>query len=110
MVLEEVGCKGDIGLSDLVEPEFVEWFLRTRGRRPKVSDLVAMSGSKWRDFSERFGVCVTKSEAASLKYIPMLCVVPDLPLEKMGNLCLTGKGPLQLYEEWLSLCHPDKAG
>ncbi len=52
------------------------------------------------EFMAEFSSCAVIKDGVRLNYIPVRTSAPDLPLEGMRNLRLSGRYPSQLYEEF----------
>lgn len=84
---------------DLMENEFREEFEQDFGRPPTMADLPRIAPGL-REFMADFPSCRTTKDGVRLKYIPVTTSTTDLPLERMRNLRLRGRYPMQLYEEF----------
>ncbi|MFZ0420843.1 MAG: hypothetical protein WAM04_22270 [Candidatus Sulfotelmatobacter sp.] len=93
-------------LTDLMEPE-VRAELRAAFRRPPNMDDLPQVAPGLREFIADFPSCKTTKDQVRLKYIPVNISAPDLPLERMTNLQLRGRYPLQLYREFERARNPN---
>jgi len=96
VAVEQCGVNEAPTIRDLMENEAVEEFVQRRGRLPEINDLPQIT----REFLEEFPSCALVKDGVRLNYIPVRTSAPDLPLERMRNLQLSGRYPLQLYEEF----------
>ena len=84
-----------IGALDLMEGELVEDFQQRHRRLPTMDDIA--------DVRELIGeyppLCLTKDDL-NFTYMPIKFSAPDLPLEKMLQPTLSGRLPMQVFEEF----------
>lgn len=85
----------EFSVSEIVEPEFVAAF----GRLPTLDELKNFDSS-FKLASEKLLPFNVDTELAALKYIPCGVTAPDLPLQEMKNLRLSGKYPIDLFDEF----------
>lgn len=83
-------------IGDLMEPELVEEFVRDRRRMPTMNDLTP----ELRQFLRDFTPCTVAREGIRFNYIPVKASAPDLPLEQMLYPTLSGRRPMQVFEEF----------
>lgn len=86
-------------LIDLMEPEVRDQLREDFGRPARMADLPQVAPGLL-EFMEDFPSCKTTKNGVRLKYIPVTTAAPDLPLERMTNLQLRGRYPIQLYQEF----------
>jgi hypothetical protein len=84
---------------DLMETEVREELEQAFGRPPTMADLPRIAPGL-REFMADFPSCRTIKDGVQLKYIPVTTSTPDLPLERMRNLQLRERYPMQLYAEF----------
>ncbi|SRR6266436_1293939 len=81
---------------DLFENELVDLLVQQHGVPPTLRNLPPEK----REFMAVFPAFEIQYRELKLKYIPMRISAMDAPLEGMQNLCLSGKYPPELYEEF----------
>lgn len=98
-VIEKFYASGKCEPEDFFDRSALSKFISVKGRMPKMSDVYQIdSGIKKGvlDFrSVEFLIDKTK-----LTYLPIAGIFPDLPLETMANLILSGKKPFEIYQEY----------
>ena len=100
ILAEAVPTDGDIALDELAEPELLELFRADYGRLALLQDLVT---EPMRDFWTRSPARVVTTQSVRLKYIDCGIIACEaVPLEDMRNLVLSGRGPGDLYAEFLA--------
>jgi hypothetical protein len=83
-------------IRDLMEPELIEEFVRDHRRMPTMNDLMP----ELRQFMRDFAPCRVVSEGVSFNYMPVKISAPDLSLEQMLHPTLSGRRPMQVFEEF----------
>jgi len=81
---------------DLMEGELVEDHLRRFRRVPTMDDI----SPELRKFMEEYPAFCLAKDGLKFTYIPVKCSAPDLPLEQMLQPTLSGRRPMQVFEEW----------
>lgn len=91
--------------ADWFGPDGMRRFRACTGRWPTMSDVEELCGDALRR-SRRYGTSLVDANAAQFRYTPCAMFAPDLPLDEMRNLCLSGEYPAQLYERFLESRSP----
>jgi hypothetical protein len=99
-VVQEISVPAEPTIEELVEPEAAELFEGHHRRLPTMNDLPAFGVPHLVEFMREFPAFLVTLDEIRLKYVPTAISAPDAPLERMHNLCLSGKYPVQLYDEW----------
>ena len=87
--------------SDLMEPEAVQDFWLKRGRPPTLDDIeTQIPGIS--DAVRRLGAGEVRYGKAVMRYVATGVSAPQEPLEEWRNLKVTGKYPVELYEEFIT--------
>jgi len=94
MAEEAVPYEPDAG--DLFETELIEFLVAKHGRPPTMRNISPVM----REFMKAFPAFAISYQQLRLMYIPMRISAIDGDLEEMRNLCLSGKYPVQLYEQF----------
>ena len=94
-------------MDDLMENEAKEEFVRVYRTAPSMADLPQIGFGSIVQFIADFSSCKTTKDQVLLKYAPTKISAPDLPLERMTNLRLQGRYPMQLYEEFQRARNPN---
>jgi hypothetical protein len=107
LVEECVQPAEETNIDDLMENEAKEEFVRVYRRAPTMADLPQIGFGSIVQFIADFSSCETTKDQVRLKYTPTKISAPDLPLERMTNLRLQGRYPMQLYEEFQRARNPN---
>jgi len=82
-------------IDDLIEDELME-LLMEQGRVPTMANLEP----RQRQTMEKFPAFQIEQQELRIKYVPTRVSAMDGALEDMRNLCLSGKYPAQLYQDF----------
>ena len=99
VLIEECQQAERTTIIDLMENAAREEFAFAFLRPPTMADLPQIAPGL-PEFMVDFPSCRTTRDRVQLKYIPTGTSAPDLPLERMTNLQLRGRYPMQLFEEF----------
>jgi len=100
-VLAETVRPGTYDRLELIEPDYLQSTMAIAGWPPTVEEMNA-SIPDFQLVAAKFGVVDVPYEQVTLTYIPCYITVPDNPLEGIRSLCLSGKFPGDLYQEYQS--------
>lgn len=97
------GCTAaeEITIDDLMENEARAEFQRYFRRAPTLEDLPRIGFAAFQQILADFPSCSVSKGQVRLKYTTTSISGPDRPLEQMRNLCLRGRYPSQLYDEFV---------
>jgi len=90
-----------IGPLDIMEGELVEDHVRRFRRMPTMNDIAP----EQRQFFREYPPHSLMKDGLKFTYIPMNFSAPDLPLEEMLYPTLSGRRPIQVFEEFQTLHH-----
>jgi hypothetical protein len=94
---EQVGEPAEpIGVRDLMENELVEEHVRRFGRLPTMQDI----SPDQRQFLKEFPAHRIVKDGVSFTYTPVKISAPDMSLEQMLHPTLSGRRPVQVFEEF----------
>jgi hypothetical protein len=85
-----------VTIRDLMEPELIEAFVRDRRRLPTMNDLEP----HLTEFMGDFTPCRLVKDGVRFNYIPVKVSAPDLPLDQMLHPTLSGRRPIEVFEEF----------
>ena len=88
--------KTPIGVRDLLENELVEDHVRRFRRMPTMEDI----SPNQRQFLREFPAHRLVKDGLSFTYIPVKISAPELPLEQLLHPTLSGRRPMQVFEEF----------
>jgi hypothetical protein len=86
------------------DPDYLQSWVAQHRRRPTIEDIRSMCPDALHR-AERIGVGEVVTDSVRLKYTPISMMAPDLPLEEMRNLCLSGDYPSDLYDQFRNQYH-----
>ena len=85
-----------IGIRDLMENELVEDHVRRFRQMPTMNNVSANQ----RQFMREFPAHDFAKDGLNFTYIPVKISAPDVPLEQMLHPTLSGRRPVQVFEEF----------
>ncbi|AUX46390.1 uncharacterized protein SOCE26_078960 [Sorangium cellulosum] len=97
-ICEEAPPRANVEANDLFDAECVAFYKQQRGSAPTIRDLLEFSPNILNQV-QRFGVFSIEHGPVRLKYVGTSTTAPDLPLEEMACLSLSGRRPIEAYHD-----------
>lgn len=94
--------KASLQIEDLIDADAIRLFVQLQGRYPTIKDI-GISFPALKSRIKKYGIFKIGLPQATLKYTSCGVTFMDAPLEKVKNIRLSGKYPIELYEEFLTL-------
>jgi hypothetical protein len=98
-IASEEFAEAEIDTDDLLEADVTAEFVAHHHRLPQMRDI----GRATRETIERFPPFLVRDRNSVLKYIPTQPGAMDGSLEQMRNLCLDGRYPIDLWNDYRNL-------
>ena len=102
IVIAEDSAAYEAVVSDLFESEMVDLIVKEHGKPPTMENV----HPEVREIMKVFPAFAVEYGQLRLNYIPTRITAMDSDLEDMRNLCLSGKYPSALYEDFIALRGP----
>lgn len=99
-IAEENVEKATLQVEDLIDMDAIKLYVKQHRRLPTIKDIEILSPELFSRI-KKYGIFQVKLPKATLKYISCAVSFCEAPLEKVKNIKLSGKSPIELYKEFL---------